>query len=87
MSCTIATVMPQGTIALPLDVCEKMRLEAGSSVAFVCEDDRVVMVNPAIYAMRWLQKEMEGEAERVGLTTEEDIIALCREIRAEVEGR
>jgi len=43
-------------------------------------------MNPAIYAMETLQKEMMGEAEKAGLTTDEDIINLCREIRAEVEG-
>ena len=42
--------------------------------------------NIALYAMEMLQKEMIGEAEKAGLTTEEDIIALCREVRAEVEG-
>jgi len=44
------------------------------------------MMNPAIYAMEVLQKEMAGEAEKAGLTTEEDVNGLCREIRAEVKG-
>jgi hypothetical protein len=36
--------------------------------------------------MEALQKGMEGEAEKAGLTTEDDVINLCREIRGEVEG-
>ena len=43
------------------------------------------MANPAIYAMEVLQKAMQGEAENAGLTTEDNIISLCLEARAEVD--
>jgi hypothetical protein len=39
-----------------------------------------------IYAIKTLQKAMAREAERAGLTSEDDIATLCREVRAEVEG-
>ena len=81
-----AKVMSKGQITLPVDIRKNMRLSTGDRVALIYENNRVIMMNPAIYAMETLQKEMEGEAEKAGLTTEEDIIALCREIRAEVEG-
>jgi len=83
MSVNITTVSPQGQISLPLDVCEKMKLSAGSQSAFMGEDDPVVM-NPTIRAMEKLQKEMECEWEKAGIHSEEDVIALCREIRREV---
>ena len=38
-------------------------------------------MNPVIVAMRELQKQMEGEAERTGLTSEEDVIELVKELR------
>ena len=81
-----AKVMSKGQITLPVDIRKNMKLAVGDRVALVFENDRVIMMNPAIYAMEVLQKEMEGEAEEARLTTEEDIINLCREIRAEVEG-
>ena len=34
-------------------------------------------------ALAKFQKEMKGEAERVGLDTEEKIVAYCKEIRSE----
>jgi hypothetical protein len=43
-------------------------------------------MNANIYAMRTLQREMQGEFEKAGLNSEDDIIALCREVRAEIEG-
>ena len=45
----------------------------------------VRMVNSAVYAMQALQQEMTGEAERAGLTLEEDVMALVKELRSEDE--
>ncbi len=43
------------------------------------------MVNSAVYAMQMLQNEMAGEAERTGLTSEEAVNDLVKEIRSERE--
>ena len=86
VSFNTAKVMSKGQITLPIDIRRSMGLSTGDRVALVYENNRVVMVNPAIYAMEMLQKEMQGEAEKAGLTTEDDIVNLCREVRAEVEG-
>jgi hypothetical protein len=39
------------------------------------------MMNPAIFAMEMLQKEMEGEWERAGIRSEEDLNRLIKEMR------
>lgn len=43
------------------------------------------MINSAVYAMQMLQREMVGEAERSGLTSEDDVMALVKELRNEDE--
>ena len=43
-------------------------------------------MNVAIYAMETLQKEMQGEAEKTGLTTKDSINNLRREARVEAQG-
>lgn len=40
-------------------------------------------MNSALYAMKMLQKEMAGDAERAGLTSEEDVMVLVKEMREE----
>lgn len=45
----------------------------------------VRMDNSAVHAMQVLQQEMTGEAERTGLTSEEDVMALVKELRSEDE--
>lgn len=39
--------------------------------------------NPAVCAMEKFQKEMEGEAEKAGIKSDEDIIKLIMEMRSE----
>jgi len=41
------------------------------------------MMNSAIYAMKILQKEMEGEAGKAGLYSDDDVVDMIMEMRAE----
>lgn len=80
----MAKVMPKGQITIPKDIRDKLGVSPGDKVMVIWDGERVSMMNPAIYAMKMLQKDLEGEAEKLGLTTEEDVIALCKEVRKEL---
>lgn len=45
------------------------------------KDDQKARAAGVLEAFRWMQDRMEGEAERAGLTSEESIMDLVREIR------
>ncbi len=81
-----AKIMSKGQVTIPLEIRNRLKVAEGDKVTFICEDDYAVVMNTNVYALKTLQKAMEGEADKAGLTTEEDILNLCREIRAEVEG-
>jgi len=36
--------------------------------------------------MKMLQKEMEGEAEKAGIRSDDDVMDLVKDVRAEIEG-
>lgn len=78
-----AKVMAKGQITIPKDVRDVLGVASGDRVTFVVEGNTVRMINSAVYAMQMLQQEMAGEAERTGLTSEEDVIALVKELRNE----
>jgi AbrB family looped-hinge helix DNA binding protein len=80
-----AQIMPMGQITIPKKIRNRLNVAEGDRLTFICEGDYAIVMNANIYALKTLQRAMEGEAARTGLTSEEDIIALCREIRAEVE--
>jgi AbrB family looped-hinge helix DNA binding protein len=81
-----AKVMAKGQITLPKDIRSKLHLSTGDRVTLICEEDRVILMNSAVYAMKMLQKEMENEAEKANIRNDDDVIALVKETRKEIEG-
>ena len=81
-----AKVMSKGQITLPIDIRRNMRLSTGDRVALIYENDRVILMNPAVYAMEQLQQSLTGEWEKAGVNSQEDLDRLMREVREEVEG-
>jgi antitoxin PrlF len=82
-----AKIMAKGQVTIPKDIRERMKLEEGERITFICQGDFAIVMNSALYAMKTLQKEMKGKFEAVGLNTEEDINEYMHEIRKEIEGR
>ncbi|WP_295749155.1 AbrB/MazE/SpoVT family DNA-binding domain-containing protein [uncultured Oscillibacter sp.] len=80
-----AKVMAKGQVTIPKDVREVLGVASGDRVSFIVEGNVVRVVNSAVYAMQLLQSEMEGEAERAGLTSDDDVMALVKELRSEDE--
>ena len=80
-----AKVMSKGQVTIPKDVREILGVSTGDRVTFIVEGTSVRIVNSAVYAMQILQNEMGGEAERTGLTSEEDVMTLVNDLRSEEE--
>ena len=75
-----AKVMSKGQVTIPKDIREKMRINEGDQVVFVYDNEKVIMMNAAIYAMKLMQEVMNGEAEKQGIN-EEDVSKIIRGIR------
>ena len=82
----IAKVTSNGQITIPSDVRRRLNIKDGDKVLFMESSEGVLMFNSSMIALRQFQKDMEGEAEKAGLITEEDVVALCRDMRRELSG-
>ena len=80
-----AKVMAKGQITLPKDIRSQLRLSTGDRVTLICEDDRVILMNSAVYAMKMLQQDMVGEAEKVGLGSDDAVVDLVKVVRKETD--
>ena len=74
-----AKVMAKGQVTIPKDIRKILGVTSGDRISFIVEGNTVRIVNSAVYAMQVLQQEMAGEAERAGLTSDEDIMAMVKE--------
>lgn len=81
-----AKVMAKGQITIPKDIRDILGISSGDRVTFVVENGNVRLINSAVYAMQMLQAQMAGEAKKTGLTTDEAVMDLVKEVRAESEG-
>lgn len=78
-----AKVMAKGQVTIPKDVRRVLGVSNGDRVSFIVEGNTVRIVNSAVYAMQVLQQEMAGEAERAWITSDDDVMALIKEMRNE----
>jgi AbrB family looped-hinge helix DNA binding protein len=78
-----AKIMTKGQITLPKDIRDVLGVGIGDRVTLISEGDKVVMINSVVYAMKVLQKEMAGEADKAGLHSDEDVIDMIMAMRKE----
>jgi len=79
----LAKVTTKGQITIPVAIRKKLGIKDGDKLLFIEKPDGVVMINPTITALEKIGKAFEGEAERLGLKNDEDIVAMIKEIRKE----
>lgn len=80
-----AKVMAKGQITIPKDIRKILGISSGDRVTFVVENGNVRLINSAVYAMQMLQAQMTGEAEGASLTSDDAVMDLVKEVRAESE--
>jgi len=76
-----AKVLPKGQITIPKDIREYLKISVGDRLTLVCENDRLVLMNSAMFAIKEFQKAMEGEAEKAGLRSDDDVVELIMKMR------
>jgi AbrB family looped-hinge helix DNA binding protein len=78
-----AKITTRGQITIPLEIRRKLGVKDGDEVVFLEQDGRIVMENSINPALKEVQAAFAGEAERLGLKTEQDIADMVKEIRRE----
>lgn len=80
----IAKITSRGQITIPIDVRKKLALKEGDKVIFIEDGDNIIFANAAKVAFRNMQKAFAGEAERLGLKDEQDVVNMVDEVRQEM---
>lgn len=79
----LAKITTKGQITIPIHIRKRLNLKDGDKVIFLEENGRVVMENSTKVALREIREAFEGEAERLGLKTEDDVVDLVKQFRKE----
>ena len=81
----LAKITSKGQITLPINIRRALKLNDGDKVAFVESNGQFILTNPAMLALRQAQDAFAGFAEENGLESDEDIVTMVKEVRAERE--
>ena len=82
----VAKITSKGQITIPIDVRRNMKLKDGDKVIFINDGGRYYVENAALVAINRIQEAFAGEAERIGLVDEDDVLAMVKDIRHERGG-
>ena len=79
----LAKVTYKGQITIPKEIREKLGLKTGDKILFIEDSGRIYLMNSSMNALREAQMAFKGEAERVGLKNEDDVVTMVKELREE----
>ena len=71
-------------ITIPIEIRKKLGIKNGDKILFVEESGRVYMMNSSMDALREAQRSFAGEAERLGLKDDDDVMEMIKSLRQEV---
>lgn len=84
MEMELAKLTSKGQITVPVAIRKKLHLKEGDKVLFLSDDDGIRIVNASAMALKKAQMAFEGAAEQSGLKTEQDLVDMVKEVRAEM---
>ncbi len=77
----LAKVTTKGQITIPKSIRELLDLKEGSKILFIQKGKDIVIQNSAMLALEKIQNAFDGEAKRLGLETEDDVVEMIKEFR------
>lgn len=77
----LAKITTRGQLTLPLEIRKRLKVGEGDKVVFYEENGQIVVANAAKMAFSQIREDFKGEAERLGLKDEEDVVAMVKELR------
>ncbi len=77
----LAKVTTKGQVTIPKSIREILDLKEGSKILFIQKGKDIVIQNSAMIALEKIQNAFDGEADRLGLETGEDVVEMIKEFR------
>ena len=80
----VAKITSRGQITIPIDIRRKLGVREGDKVIFIEDQNRIIVANAAKIAFANLRAGFEGEAARLGIEEERDVVALVDDVREQM---
>ena len=81
----LAKITSKGQITLPISIRKMLNLKDGDKVAFIEKNGQYIVVNPVSLAIDNARESFKGEAKRLNLKNQDDVVNLVKEVRNEIK--
>ena len=78
----LAKVTSKGQVTIPVEIRKKLGIKNGDKVLCIEDAGRIYMMNSSMEALREAQMAFKGEAERLGLKNDDDVMEMIKAERA-----
>jgi len=79
----VSRVTAKGQVTIPIEMRRQLGIKEGDKVLFVNNGKNIIITNAAMAAFAELQEAFAGEAERLGLKNEDDVVTMVKDVRRE----
>ena len=79
----LAKVTTKGQVTIPIEIRKKLKVRDGDKLLFLEDRGRIYIMNSSVAAFKAAQNALEGVADSLGITDEEDVTAMLSELRKE----
>jgi AbrB family looped-hinge helix DNA binding protein len=80
----VARLSVKGQVTIPVEIRRHLGLKGGDKIVFMEKGDNIVLLNSNRLAFEEFQRDMTGEAKRVGLNSEQDVVDVVKQVREEM---
>jgi AbrB family looped-hinge helix DNA binding protein len=79
----LARVTSKGQVTIPIEIRKKLGIKKGDKVLFMEDSGKIYIMNSSMDALREAQHAFAGEAERLGLKNDDDVMEMIKNYRKE----
>ena len=79
----LGKVTSKGQVTIPVEIRKKLGIREGDKILFIEEGNKIIIMNSTMVALKEAQEAFRGEASRVGLRDEPDVVDMIKEMRRE----
>ena len=83
----LAKITTKGQVTIPIAIRKKLGVKDGDKILFVEDGDNILIMNASMRALLEAQRAFQGVADQLGVQSEEDVVRMVKEIRAERSGQ
>ena len=81
----LAKITSKGQITIPIQIRRKLKVKDGDKIIFIEQNGKIIVENSTRVALIEAQEAFKGEAERLGLNNEQDVVNMVKQIREEIK--